>query len=84
MIKEILYVCEKCGQHYVVENEAIKCEKSNFKPVGFGKGIHAITYRSPMDVEWDYRYPSKIRIEMEDGNYVTYYSSKKEAEILKD
>ena len=68
-----VYQCEKCGQEYSDPDDCAECEKRHFVPVRINtKMLH---YRSPLDTS-DCKYPTKIRIEMENGDIVTYYSER--------
>lgn len=73
MQKIVTYKCELCGAEYQREENAVKCEERHVIP----KKIISGWYRAFNDANGNIMecygtYPSAIRVQMEDGNVLTY------------
>ena len=70
MKEKRVYICEKCGSQYDSGLDAEECESTHIMPVSVDcKNVH---FCRPSDGP-EFRYPLRIRINMEDGRKVTYY-----------
>lgn len=65
-----VYQCEKCGEEYLEENDCLECEKNHILPVKIS--ARRLHYRSPREAA-NHVYPTKIFVEMENGDVVTYH-----------
>ena len=66
-MKEIkLYVCEKCGAQYSIEENAKKCEQHHIESVEIVKEKFL-----PYNISSS-GYPIKLSVRMSDGKIITY------------
>ena len=66
------YTCEICGKHSTDGAEIVACEAQHVLPKAKCAGI-TCTYSRHMDS----RYPICVRLEMEDGKELWFYSGEK-------
>lgn len=83
MIVKTIYECENCGQEYKSMEDADRCESMHVLPKEIV--MKNIRYKSPRPYNSNsHKYPSRLKVVMDDGEIITYYMDHSDMDAEKD